>query len=264
MTTVSAVIRPDVPPEQLCTLARVAEDAGLDQLWLWEDCFWGGAMALASAALAVTERLRIGVALHPVPLRNVALAAMEIAALHRLFPDRVHTAVGHGVQEWMGQVGARVESPMSLLREHLVALRALLSGERVTTHGRYVRLDDVALGWPPSSPPSVFSGGLGPRTLALSGELADGTILTTGTTFEMFPEAQKAVDAGRYRGGRTDPHRFIVGVNAESTGGSMPVAEEVRRWFEAGVDTVMLTPNSGSPDAAAFVRFAADVGRQLA
>lgn len=77
----------------------------------------------------------------------------------------------------MGQVGARVESPMTLLREHLDAMRALLRGERVTVDGRYVKLRDVALDWPPATPPPVLAGARGPRTLRLTGEAADGTIL---------------------------------------------------------------------------------------
>jgi alkanesulfonate monooxygenase SsuD/methylene tetrahydromethanopterin reductase-like flavin-dependent oxidoreductase (luciferase family) len=72
-------------------VASAAEDAGLQELWLWEDCFWEGGIASAAAALAWTERLRVGVGLLPVPLRNVALTAMEVATLHRLFPDRVDT-----------------------------------------------------------------------------------------------------------------------------------------------------------------------------
>ncbi|CAM5603823.1 LLM class flavin-dependent oxidoreductase OS=Streptomyces tendae OX=1932 GN=F3L20_04795 PE=4 SV=1 [Streptomyces tendae] len=73
---------------------------------------------------------------------------MEAASLHRMFPGRPILGVGHGVQDWMGQVGARVGSPLTLLREHLLALRALLAGETVTTKGRYVTLDGVALDWP--------------------------------------------------------------------------------------------------------------------
>lgn len=263
MTTLAAVIRPEVPPEQLSTLAQTAEDAGLEELWLWEDCFWGGAMVSATAALAVTERLKVGVALHPVPLRNVALAGMEIAALHRMFPDRVHTAVGHGVQEWMGQVGARAESPMTLLREHLLALRALLNGERVTTQGRYVQLDDVALGWPPPSPPALLSGGRGPRTLRMCGELADGAILTTETTLDSVTEVVGWVNEGRERAGRTDPYRFVVGVDAAVDSGTKAFANEVRRWFDAGMDTVMLTPTADTQDVAGFVRFTAEVAHQL-
>jgi alkanesulfonate monooxygenase SsuD/methylene tetrahydromethanopterin reductase-like flavin-dependent oxidoreductase (luciferase family) len=117
MTTLGAVFRPQLPPERLRAVASAAEDAGLDELWLWEDCFWESGIASAAAALAWTERLRVGIGLLPVPLRNVALTAMEAATLHRLFPGRVDIAVGHGVQEWMAQVGARVESPMTLLRE---------------------------------------------------------------------------------------------------------------------------------------------------
>ena len=47
---------------------------------------------------------------------------MEMATLHRLFPGRVDVAVGHGVQDWMAQVGARADSPMTLLREYLAAI----------------------------------------------------------------------------------------------------------------------------------------------
>ena len=130
-------------------MARAAEEAGLAELWLWEDCFWGGAMTLASALLAWTDRLAVGIGVLPVPLRNVALTAMEAAALQRMFPGRVTVGVGHGVQDWMGQVGARAASPLTLLAEYLRALRGLLRGERVTTDGRYVKLDDVALGLPP-------------------------------------------------------------------------------------------------------------------
>ena len=83
-----------------------------------EDCFRESGIACAAAALAWTGRLRVGVGLLPVPLRNVALTAMELASLHRMFPDRVRVGVGHGEQTWMAQVGGRVESPLTLLREY--------------------------------------------------------------------------------------------------------------------------------------------------
>src|SRR5262245_16875271 len=122
-------------------MARAADEAGLEELWLVEDCFLESGVATAAAVLAWTERLRVGVGLLPVPLRNVALTAMEVSTLERLFPGRLRLGIGHGVQSWMDQVGAKVESPMTLLREYLETLRALLRGERVTTKGRYVRLD---------------------------------------------------------------------------------------------------------------------------
>src|SRR3954453_16145657 len=154
MTTgvLGAIILPQLPPERLLDTARAADAAGLDELWLWEDCFWTSGVAAAAAILGATSRVRVGVGLLPVPLRNVALTAMEIATLERLFPSRALIGVGHGVQDWMGQVGARVASPLTLLREYVDALHGLLGGDRLTVSGRYVRLDGVALDWVPPVP----------------------------------------------------------------------------------------------------------------
>jgi alkanesulfonate monooxygenase SsuD/methylene tetrahydromethanopterin reductase-like flavin-dependent oxidoreductase (luciferase family) len=289
MTDLGAVCLPQLPPERLRGLVRAADEAGLEELWLWEDCFWGSGIATASAVLGWSERLRVGVGLLPVPLRNVALAAMEIATLHRLFPGRVTAGVGHGVQDWMAQVGARVESPVTLLREHLDALRGLLAGERVSTDGRYVRLDAVRLDWPPASAPPLVAGATGPRSLRLCGEAADGTILTGGTTPDGVRRARRLVDEGRAAAGRTTPHRVIVYLVAGTgTGAAERVAAEVRRtgrpdpaadlavagdartvaaaverWADAGADTVVLQPTEDDPDPEAFVRFVAREVRPL-
>ena len=149
MPTLAAIFPPTQAPERLDAVASAAEAAGLAQLWVWEDCFSESGIATVTAVLAATSRVTVGIGLLPVPLRNVALTAMEIATMARLFPGRLTAGVGHGVLDWMGQVGARVESPMTLLREY-TALYALLHGETVTTHGRYVHLDEVALDWPPA------------------------------------------------------------------------------------------------------------------
>ncbi|MEU3251927.1 LLM class flavin-dependent oxidoreductase [Streptomyces sp. NPDC006997] len=288
MTGLGAVFRPQLPPERLREVARLADDSGLEELWLWEDCFREGGVATAAAALAWTERVRIGVGLLPVPLRNVAVTAMETATLHRMFPGRPVVVLGHGVQDWMGQVGARAESPLTLLREHLDALRALLRGERLTTEGRYVRLDDVALDWPPAGAPEVLAGATGPRTLRLSGAAADGTLLTSATSAAGVREARRLIDEGRASVGRTDPHRVVVyllaatGDGADArlraelaaegladvpgpgvAGDAAAVAEVVRAFAAAGADTVVLQPTGDEPDPEGFVRFVAEDVRPL-
>ncbi|MFE6483123.1 LLM class flavin-dependent oxidoreductase [Streptomyces sp. NPDC057757] len=288
MTGLGAVFRPQLPPERLRAVARAAEEAGLEELWLWEDCFLEGGISTAAAALAWTDRLRVGVGLLPVPLRNVAVTAMETATLHRLFPGRAILGVGHGVQDWMGQVGARAESPVTLLHEYLDALRALLRGERVSTDGRYVKLDGVALDWPPTEVPEVLTGATGPRTLRLSGEAADGTILTAATPPEGVRRARLLIDEGRARAGRTDAHRVVVylhaatGADADArlraeieaggeaalpehgvAGDADAVAKAVQRLADAGADTVILQPTADEPDPEGFVRFVADEVRPL-
>ncbi|MEU6555977.1 LLM class flavin-dependent oxidoreductase [Streptomyces sp. NPDC046915] len=288
MTALGVVFRPQLPPERLRAVARLADSTGLEELWLWEDCFREGGISTAAAALAWTERVRIGVGLLPVPLRNVAVTAMETAGLHRMFPGRATVVVGHGVQEWMGQVGARAESPVTLLREHLLALRALLRGERLTTEGRYVKLDDVALDWPPEGPVEVLAGATGPRTLRLAGEAADGTLLTASTAPDGVRAARQLIDEGRKAAGRDEPHKVVVyllaatGADAAArlgaelaaegvadvpdlgvAGDARVVAEAVRRIVDAGADTVVLQPTGDEPDPEGFVRFVAEEVRPL-
>jgi alkanesulfonate monooxygenase SsuD/methylene tetrahydromethanopterin reductase-like flavin-dependent oxidoreductase (luciferase family) len=288
MTALGVVFRPQLPPERLRAVARVADDAGLEELWLWEDCFLEGGISAAAAALAWTERVRVGVGLLPVPLRNVAVTAMEAATLHRMFPGRAIVGVGHGVQDWMGQVGARAESPVTLLREHLDALRALLRGERVSTDGRYVKLDGVALDWPPTGAPEVLAGATGPRSLRLSGAAADGTVLTAATAPEGVRRARRLIDEGRESAGRTDHHRVVVYLHTATgpdaaarlraeieangedplpehgvAGDAGAVAKAVQRLAEAGADTVVLQPTADEPDPEGFVRFAAEEVRRL-
>lgn len=277
-----AVFLPFLPPERLQSVARAADEAGLAELWLWEDCFRESGVASAAAALAWTSRLRVGVGLLPVPLRNVALTAMEISTLSRLFPGRIRVGVGHGVQEWMEQVGVRAASPLTLLREYTTALRALLSGERVTVAGRYVQLQDVALDWPPTPPPPLLAGAVGPKSLALCGELADGTLLTAGTTPTGTRAARAIVDETRQAAGLTAPHTLTAPIFAATgrgaaerlaaelrlweidpredvgaAGGAEEIAATVRRWVDAGADTVVLQPTRDEPDVEAFVRFIA-------
>jgi alkanesulfonate monooxygenase SsuD/methylene tetrahydromethanopterin reductase-like flavin-dependent oxidoreductase (luciferase family) len=278
------VFRPQNSPEQLRAVAEAADASGVDMLWLWEDCFREGGISTAAAALAWTSRVRVGIGLLPVPLRNVALTAMELATLERLFPGRLEIGIGHGVQEWMGQVGARAQSPLTLLREYLVALQRLLAGEPVTTSGRYVNLDGVKLDWPPPTAPRILVGAMGPKTMALAGELAGGTILTASSSVDGVRQARAQLKAA----GAKPDHRLITSIAATTgpgaqerleadlrdeklepspdlavAGDAETVAAAVRRWGDAGADAVMLQPTPEEPDLVSFMYFAGQEVRPL-
>ncbi|MGW4095927.1 LLM class flavin-dependent oxidoreductase [Mycobacterium sp. NPDC004974] len=194
---VGVVFRPDRSPEALPRSAAAAQRAGIDELWLWEDCFLQGGIAQAAVALAGTETLAVGIGVLPAPLRNVVSTAMEIATLATMFPGRVRVGIGHGVQAWMRQAGAAVPSPLTLLREYHSALRELLAGRTVSTEGRFVRLDGVKLDWVPPQPVPVLIGGIGAKTLRLAGEIADGVIIDSGNTPDSVRAALGHVAAGQ-------------------------------------------------------------------
>jgi alkanesulfonate monooxygenase SsuD/methylene tetrahydromethanopterin reductase-like flavin-dependent oxidoreductase (luciferase family) len=274
---VGCVFRPQFAPETLVSAARAADTAGLDELWLWEDCFLSGGISAAAVALATTEHLTVGVGVLPAPMRNVALTAMEIATLCRAFPGRVRIGVGHGVQEWMAQIGAKVASPMTLLREYVTALRQLLDGCEVTVAGTYVKLDAVQLDWPPPAGTELLCAAGGPKTLALSGELASGTVITGGTSPDGLRAAVAHIDTGRALRAHPTPHSVVtylqcaLGEDAEHRarqelrswnfdvdddlavhGTPAQVAAGARRWVDAGADTIVFQPGA-DVDVAEFV-----------
>jgi alkanesulfonate monooxygenase SsuD/methylene tetrahydromethanopterin reductase-like flavin-dependent oxidoreductase (luciferase family) len=161
--------------------ARRLEADGAQQLWVIEDCFYSAGVSLAASALAVTDRLTVGLGILPAVARNPAVTAREIATLCELGPGRVLPGIGHGVQDWMRQMGARTPSPVTTLSEVITAVRRLLRGERVSLDGRHVHLDDVRLERPPAPVPPVLAGVSGPKSLAMAGQVADGLVLAEGT-----------------------------------------------------------------------------------
>jgi alkanesulfonate monooxygenase SsuD/methylene tetrahydromethanopterin reductase-like flavin-dependent oxidoreductase (luciferase family) len=205
-------INREQPPSRLRDLARQAEDAGLDELWLVEDCFWAAGIATTATALAVTSTIKVGIGVLPAVARNPAIAAMEVAALAELHPDRLIAGFGHGVASWMRQIGAYPASPLAALEETLVAVRRLLAGERVSMDGRHVHLDEVELVFPPSSPPPLVAGVRRPKSLAIAGAAADGTILAEPAPPEFVRTALADIAPGRSSAG-APPHHAVVTYN---------------------------------------------------
>jgi alkanesulfonate monooxygenase SsuD/methylene tetrahydromethanopterin reductase-like flavin-dependent oxidoreductase (luciferase family) len=160
--------------------ARRVEASGIEQLWLIEDCFYTAGVSLAATALAVTERIQVGIGILPAVARNPAITAMEIATLCNISPGRVRPGIGHGVQSWMGQMGVRPASALAALDETITVVKRLLAGEEVTFDGRQLHLDSVRLAQPPSIVPSMLAGVQQEKSLALAGRVADGVILVEG------------------------------------------------------------------------------------
>jgi 5,10-methylenetetrahydromethanopterin reductase len=193
-------------PEELPEFAAACEAAGADDLWVVEDLGWNGGVSAAALALAATTRLRVGIGIAPAPFRSPAVYAMEIATLARVHPGRIVAGIGHGVGDWMRRIGNAPKSPLALLEESIVAIRDLFNGETVDLDGREVQLEGIRLVHPPRVVPPIVTGVVRPRSLELSGRVADGTILVEG-----LQPAQIADALGHIRrGGADDDHEIIT------------------------------------------------------
>ncbi|MFI1352695.1 LLM class flavin-dependent oxidoreductase [Streptomyces sp. NPDC020898] len=203
--TIAVLLPRDIPQADLIAFAQEADDYGFGELWVVEDLGYRGGLVQAATVLARTRRIRVGVGLLPAAARNVAFTAMEVATLAQLYPGRLDIAVGHGMPDWMRSVGAWPASPLTLLGEYIRTLRTLLAGRTADTDGRYVRLDGVRLDPSvlPEDVPDVFAGVRGPKSLALSGEVADGTLLAEPVSPEYVRQALTSIDPRR-------PHRITA------------------------------------------------------
>ena len=184
----------DLPIVEFPGYVRAAEAAGFDELWVVEDLYFRGGIAQAAAALAATERIKVGIGILPAPLRNPALTAVEAHTLAELFPGRLILGIGHGMPGWMAEVGAAPASPLRVLEEHITVVRSLLHGATAEL-ARTVRLDLPVT----APPPPVMAGVRGPRSLALSGRVADGTLLAEPVTPEYLASARAAIGAEDHR-----------------------------------------------------------------
>ena len=205
----------DLPDDELITFAQTVERLGFDHLWMVEDLGYKGGFTQAAAVLATTDHVRVGIGILPVAVRNPVFTAMEAATLARTFPGRLTLGLGHGMPQWMRQIGEGVSSPLTLLAETLVAVRGLLAGDTLTMNGRYVRLDGVRLEVAPEIAPPVIAGVRGPRSLMVSGEHADGTLLSEPVTVPYLTAAreltrQGAARRGSEQGSRHDLYAYNV------------------------------------------------------
>jgi alkanesulfonate monooxygenase SsuD/methylene tetrahydromethanopterin reductase-like flavin-dependent oxidoreductase (luciferase family) len=232
VTRLGVVFTADRPPEELPAFAAAVEAAGLDELWVWEDCFLAGGVSTSATALAMTERITVGVGVMPVVFRNPVATAMEIATLARLHPGRFVAGLGHGMPRWMEQIGALPAKPMRALEETTSSIRRLLDGERFSLEGEHVNLHDVCLEHPPQVRPPVVLGVRRPLGLKVSGRVADGTVLAEPSPPPYIRWARARIEEGRAACGRTDPHRLTVFVK-----GRVDPDRTVAREVLAGIVT---------------------------
>ncbi len=179
-------------------LARAAEERGFDSLLLPEHThiptsrrtpFPGGGelpkcyshthdpfVALSFAA-AATSKILLGTGICLVPQRDPIVTAKSIASLDRLSNGRFLFGIGGGwnVDE-MENHGARYETRFKLVRERILAMKALWTEEEASFHGEMVNFDPVWLYPKPAQRPHppILLGGSSDHTLKRVVEFCDG------------------------------------------------------------------------------------------
>jgi probable F420-dependent oxidoreductase len=184
-------------------LAREVEAQGYDTVWMGEA---GGADAITNMTLLASATSRLGIASGVLPFqtRTPVLLAQTAATLAHLAPGRIALGLGVSSETIVGQWhGLPFRRPLAQLREAVHIVRAALGGERVSFEGEFYRVRNFRLLIPaPREPVKIYLAALGPRSLELAGEIADGVLLNWLAP-ESVPGALAHLRAGAARAGRS-------------------------------------------------------------
>ena len=258
MTTqpqIGVMFRREQDPATLADEARRAEALGFDQFWIVEDCFYMGGISQAAIALTATTSITVGIGINPGVAHNPAILAMEYATLARAFPGRLIGGIGHGVAEWMEQIGEKPASPMKSIEEITSAVMMLLRGENVTVAGEYVNLTNVVLDPPPAVVPPVLLGVRAPKSVALAGRIADGVLLAEGSAPGYISWARDLMNTQR-----TTPAHIGVYTNCLVDDADPVGVLDTMRRFVAGQVGNELSPATAVLDYAADLQVLIDKG----
>src|ERR1700736_1600890 len=130
-----------------------------------------------SFAAAATRTLKIGTGIALIPQRDPIITAKSIASLDQLSGGRFIFAMGGGWNvEEMENHGARYETRFKLLRERILAMKALWTQEEAAFHGEMVNFDPVWLYPKPAQRPHppILLGGASDYTVKRGVEFCDG------------------------------------------------------------------------------------------
>ena len=194
---------------ELASYTLEAERLGVAVAWSAEAWAHDAITPLAYLA-AKTSRIRLGTGIMQAGARTPALVAMTAMTLAGASGGRFNLGLGvSGPQVIEGWHGVRFDRPLQRLRETIEITRMIMRGERAVYQGQIYQLplpdgEGRALrsGAPPVNDVPLYLATLGPRSLELTGELADGWL---GTSF--IPEHASPffdrIAAGAARAGRT-------------------------------------------------------------
>jgi probable F420-dependent oxidoreductase len=196
-----------------------------------------------AAAAAVTERIRLGTGICVVAQREPIVTAKAVATLDFLSGGRVEFGIGYGWNhEEMENHGIDVKRRRDVVREHMLAMKALWTDDVASFDGEFVHLEP-SWSWPkpvqPGGPPILLGGAPGPKLFAHIAEYADGWIPFGGARVRAaLPGLHAAMEAA----GRDPKELRIVPF------GTFPDPGKLDYYAEIGIDEVVLRVPGGGAD----------------
>jgi 5,10-methylenetetrahydromethanopterin reductase len=181
-------------------IVKYAEAKGFDAVWQADSRLVRDCMIPMAAFAAVTDTIKIGSGVVDCWSRNPARLAAMFSTLDDLAPGRTILGIGAWWDPLAAKVGIDRARPLTVMREIVTAVRALLHNETVTMDGVYVHLDGVELDYVyqerRAKDVPIYIGATGMQMMELTGEIADGCVLNYLVSPDYNARAVEALGTG--------------------------------------------------------------------
>ena len=211
---------------------REAEQMGVDIIWSAEAWGMDGISTLAYLA-AVTESVQLGTGILQISARTPVMTAMTALSMAAISEDRFILGLGvSGPQVVEGLHGVPFSQPLRRLRETVDIVRQAFAGEKIVYEGNHHVLPlpggegkALRLAQPANDQIPIWLATLGPKSLAYTGEAADGWVGTSfvpsGASATLEHVVQGAIGAGR------DPNSIEY-----QAGGAVQFGDDLEKLLE--------------------------------
>lgn len=268
------------PPEQYAPLARAAENAGFEAIWLAEhlvtplhfaklypyndsgdpgylpDTPLVDAWVTIGHLSAVTTSILLGTGVYILPLRNPFATARAVASAQALSRDRVLLGVGTGwMREEFDAVGAEWFGRGQRTDEAIAVMRGLWGGRPFTYHGLTYRFPQVQMS-PPVAPPPVIVGGVSPSALDRAARLGDGWYGPSCSLEESARHRDSILTRLGHLGRDAQDFSFWARLN-------QPDRDQVERARQLGLDRLVVPVSHGLGSLEAKVDWVQAVAREV-
>jgi F420-dependent oxidoreductase-like protein len=180
---------------------RRADDLGFDSIYTTHVA-GRDSLALLMAYASVSERARLGTGVVPIFSRTPVVMAQAAATIDEFSSGRMVLGLGVShqvtVENWYG---AKIEKPVSQMREYADIVRAILRSE-TPPEGEFFKTRFQFMGYEPRPDLPIYVAALSPNMLSLAGEIADGVMLWLCNPSYIRDVVVPTVREGRERAGK--------------------------------------------------------------
>ncbi|MDP6564095.1 MAG: LLM class flavin-dependent oxidoreductase [Alphaproteobacteria bacterium] len=226
---------------QTVAYAQLAENLGYDGVWLPE-AFGSDAFTLLGLIAGRTSRLKLATGIVNVYSRSPTLLAQSFATLDEISDGRAIIGLGASgpivIENWHG---LRFEKPLRRTREVVEIIRLTLAGERVDYQGKHFQLKGFRMLIRPVQPSMpIYLATLKPRSVRLTGEIADGWLPTHVSLRNLAALRQPLIDGAEAAGRPADDidlAAMTLAVASEDGDTARDLCREHLAYYVGGIGT---------------------------